>query len=488
MRFWDRSSAMEREFERILAVSLDTARNPESVASILARYPEHAPRLEPLLRTTLAMRRGAEMPVREQQRLEARRQFQRAAAQRSSRTAPAYVAERKRAEPVPVALLRPLWSTFAPVAVTALLFLVALVPLLALTSSSSLPGDWNYGFKRSTERVRLALTLDPTARFNLQLALHERRLGEIEHLAAEGRLSDPSVLKSFSNETETLVQTVSANPSLGPSEALKVAQISGTQAQVLAGTVTPNTQPAVQTAVVALVDQSQQAQAQASQAAKVKEAATRPVPPDQGTGSGATGSATATATPSIHAAATAGTPRATASPSTTAGAMPSATATGTPSANVTPGVTASPLVPPRTALINPPPTPASIAATGRTPAVATPTPVPTPLLVPAQPTVVAQRVVAVLQPGQWTFVGEYVGPTLPVPEALASINGNYDAVYFTQPTSRGTFVYNWVPSQTGQPPILEYGSLLTIHTKPGVSATLTYTATPPPPPGPQTAP
>ena len=108
--------------------------------------------------------------------------------------------------------------------------------------------------------------------------------------------------------------------------------------------------------------------------------------------------------------------------------------------------------------------------------------VPTPLVVPSQPVAPVQRSVVVLPPGEWTTI-QYVGPTQPVPEALASINGAYDAVYLTQPISRGTPVYPWAPGQPN-PPVLEYGSMVTIHVKPGVPATLTYTVVPPPQPVP----
>jgi hypothetical protein len=503
MRFLGRSSAKEREFDCVLARCLDAATGPAQIEALLARCPEHAARLEPLLRTALAVRQSAAVSIDEQRRIQVRRQYLQAAARRGALTA----ASRARPEAVPVALLRPLWSTFAPVIVTAVLFLVALVPTLALTSSSSLPGDWNYAFKRSAERARLALTLDPTARFNLLLALHERRLGEIEQLAASGRL-DPSVLQSFSNETASLVQTVSASPTLGPSEAMKAAAVLGDQAQVLADTVAPSAQPAVQSAVAAAVNTSQQAQEQARQVAKVKEdeAETRAAPADEGSSSRSTsvpGSPSPVATVSI----VSGTPAVTGTPGSTATAESSASAT--PGASTAPGRTGAPLVPPRQEPpIVPPPTPPAVESNagnaGRlvppasapvsrpatqlpppivTQASALPTSPPTPLTVPSQPVSGASTFSRALPPGQMTYVGVYLGPTLPLPQALASINGDYDAVYFTQPIEHGSTSFMWTPGTPGPVPVLETGALLSVLTKPGVAATLTYTNVAPAGPG-----
>jgi len=102
----------------------------------------------------------------------------------------------------------------------------------------------------------------------------------------------------------------------------------------------------------------------------------------------------------------------------------------------------------------------------------TPPPTPAPLVPPAQPPNAQQVVVKLLPPGQpSTFV--YNGPELPVPQALASIAGSYDAVFFTQPQHGGA-VYPWYPGQSNPAELLEPGSLVTIQTKPGAPATLTY--------------
>ena len=68
----------------------------------------------------------------------------------------------------------------------------------------------------------------------------------------------------------------------------------------------------------------------------------------------------------------------------------------------------------------------------------------------------------------------YVGVSMPVPQALSSISGAYDVVYFTQPKEHGGEVFSWYPGQSDTSALLETGAKLTIHTKPLAAATLIY--------------
>ena len=507
MRFWKQASTRERDFEDVLADGLEEVNGRRTVDEVLSRYPDYAPRLEPLLRTKLLLQDRFAIPMRENRRIEARRRFLQAAA-RQSREAPAYVSHRLPGDQSPAVILKPLWSAFAPAIVAAVFFVVALVPIMGLTSSNALPGDWNYGFKRSSERVRLALTTDPTQRLNLQLSMHQQRLGEIERLAAAGRLHDPMLIQTFSNETEQLVQTVRADPALGPSEALKVAAATEAQAQVLQDKIEPSVQqPAVRDAVAAAVDQSQQSGGQAAQVAQAKtEASARRQAQ----------SATGTPTPSAlipsgtTATAMAVTPTATPTPgpssSPTAAATPAASSATASVASSTPlqSLPLAPIQPPpapvsRPAPIVPPSNEPSAPTTGRagsgsttqvnSPAVrpiaeATPSPAAStreasaPLVPPVAPPATGPRYTYPLLAGVTTYIGIYQGPTLPMPEALATITGAYDAVYFTQPQERGDHVYTWVPGSNTPPPVLEHGSQFSIHTKPGTPAVLSYIGEP----------
>ena len=533
MRLWKRPTHDDRAFGDALADCLETADSPDGIALSLRRYPQYAERLEPLLVTAQATRRGLAAPIREERRALARRQFLQAAAQQS-RAAPSYVAGRvPGASRAPAVVLRPLWSTFAPAIVAAALFVVALVPILALTSSSALPGDWNYGFKRSTERVRLALALDPADRFNLQVAFHQRRVREVERLASTGRY-DPSLLQQLNSETEALLTTVSTSRALGPSEAEKVVQVTDVQAQVLQNQIEPRAPAAIRKDVAVVVAQSQQIQQQAAQVVEAKreevvasppasaKARTQSPPPTAGATQAAGTRSTATAKPGE-------TPSATASPSAT----PSAPETATPSVvivavqpNSTPSP--SPIVPPSQTPIIVPPAPPSPPARSATPPVAEaaptsseglvrvpslpaavsapaspaslstpeqtlaqtpvptpepthtplptpppPPPTPTPLVVPLQPPPSAQQArVALPAGGQSFFV--YNGPEIALSDALASIAGQYEVVYITQPSNSGGHVIPYYPGTTDPRTELQPGSYVTIVTKPGIPPILAF--------------
>jgi hypothetical protein len=86
--------------------------------------------------------------------------------------------------------------------------------------------------------------------------------------------------------------------------------------------------------------------------------------------------------------------------------------------------------------------------------------------------------VAKYLPAGQTTTFTYTGPELPIPQALASISGAYDAVFYTQPRQHGGQVYEWYPGQSDPSVLLENGSQVSIHVKPGQPATLTF-GTPP---------
>lgn len=474
IKFWQAADRTTEDLASILSQCLDEISSPAQIPTCLDRHPEHRAELEPLLRAAFDIQRSMAVPINEERRLAARRQFMMAAA-RQSQAAPTFVAGRVGGpKAAPSVLLRPLWSAFAPAAVAAALFVIALVPIMSITSVSSLPGDWNYSFKRSTEQVRLALTLNPADRLNLELAFHSRHLGEIERLAAAGRL-DSSVLRDFTNESSALVQSVSSNPQLGPSEALKVVEQTQAQVQALNDKIAPLASASLKPDIATAVEQSQQVQLKASEVAQAKadSSLTKPAGNNH-TKSGLT-IAAATATPTATPDAGAATATTTATATATAQATATATATSTATAPAAASGTAVTLVPPAQS----PPTlrlpPAPAAPILRPPTIASPTP--TPLVPPSQPPV-AQEIVAKHLPAGQTTTLIYSGPELPIPQALASISGAYDAVFYTQPREHGGQVYEWYPGQSDPSIILEPGSQVSIHVKPGQPATLTFGTAP----------
>src|SRR6266700_2038280 len=81
MRLWRASNS--EELSELLATCLEEIDSPRQIPACLARHPEHAGELEPLLKSAFALRKSMAPPIREQRRLEARRQFLQAAASQS---------------------------------------------------------------------------------------------------------------------------------------------------------------------------------------------------------------------------------------------------------------------------------------------------------------------------------------------------------------------------------------------------------------------
>src|SRR5579883_677373 len=177
---WRSERRRERELAEALAASLDALRaGTASLEDCLRRYPRLKDELEPLLRTAATVQLLGRVAPREEARIAGRAAFLQAAARRAQ---PVPVA------PPPLARRRP-WVAFAPVGIAAALFAAIAIPVLGSMDTGSTPGDWNYGFKRATERIRLALTTDPSDRRLLRLEFAARRLDEIERLKATGHVA-----------------------------------------------------------------------------------------------------------------------------------------------------------------------------------------------------------------------------------------------------------------------------------------------------------
>ncbi len=177
---WLSGRRRERQIAEALAASLDAVRGgTATVEDCLRRYPALAAELEPLLRTAATVQVLSRVSPREEARLEGRAALLQAAAKRSQ---PAAIIPR------PVVRRRP-WVAFVPAAIAAALFAAIAIPVLGSMDTGSTPGDWNYGFKRATERIRLAITTDPGERRLLRLEFASRRLDEIERLKATGHVA-----------------------------------------------------------------------------------------------------------------------------------------------------------------------------------------------------------------------------------------------------------------------------------------------------------
>lgn len=198
---------MNRKFKDVLEECINAVvDNGQSVAECLARYPQQATELEPLIRLAVAVREA------------------------SRREAPAHLRDRLQqrllTEVTPRKMPRrsllfglPRWATAA-----AAVLLVAIVAGGTLTTSaSSLPGDVLYPVKTAAEGVRLTLARDPDAVADLHLEFAQRRLEETRALAEAQRPIPPAVLDNIMKETQR-AEELFLGPSRGgptPSDAAK---------------------------------------------------------------------------------------------------------------------------------------------------------------------------------------------------------------------------------------------------------------------------
>ena len=466
-----------------------------TVESVLAAHPAPAARLRPLLETALATRgaleRGPSAGVRA--RLRAR------------------VLAAAAPWPVPV-VRRPLWQPAATAALALALLVALSIPVGMLANGRTVPGDWNYGLKRTGERVRLAVTLDNGERRALHLALAQRREREIQALLEQNRTEYlPQAVRAFNIEVGNVAESLNRGSSPSLIEARHIAEVSARQEEVLKQ-VAEQAPPARAAAEEALttVAQTRSAAIQAveqrdPQLARALEQAPTPTPTP--TGSGGISRPPATVPPMRTSTVPTLVPEPTSTPAATPTPTPTATATATPTATptaipmpatpttVVPAVVtqtppptqpaAAPTVPigaaaaqasavaqPRTptvlpvvpslppaALLTPTPTPSSRVSTEvPAPSAATAAPNRTPAATPRPTETPAVRAPAPPTPGrQMLGVGTntlvYVGQTpAPLTALLAPIMAQVRQVRIYTPGAVGVVVYT--PGQTTIQPVV----------------------------------
>ena len=199
----------------ILDVCLeDIQSGAATIEDCLARYPEHAPELEPLLEMAVFLERAAPPKPAPAFKAALRRQLMDAPIPESTpATAPALSGgvnghgslrpAAPQAAAVGLAGLRSVWARviqslsgglagWAPRLVTGAALLFFLTVWLSTTTfaAGSLPGEPLYSVKRASEQVRLALALNPFDRAQLHARLAAQRLQEAEALAARGQTTE----------------------------------------------------------------------------------------------------------------------------------------------------------------------------------------------------------------------------------------------------------------------------------------------------------
>ncbi|MDO8491698.1 MAG: DUF5667 domain-containing protein [Dehalococcoidia bacterium] len=169
----------KRITEDVLNECLEDVRaGRRTVEQCLARHPEQAGELEPLLKLALNVGKAAGLDPGPEFKARARHRFQEAVHSR---------AERRFGK-------RPVWWRAWAMAVAAMLAVAVLGSGTVAASDGSTPDQPLYPVKMAKEQVQLFLTRPPLARARLNGALAEARLREIEAMAVKGNLEQVSKL------------------------------------------------------------------------------------------------------------------------------------------------------------------------------------------------------------------------------------------------------------------------------------------------------
>jgi len=161
---------MDAALETQLIECLSALESGEPIEQILARYPEDATRLRPMLETAVALP-ALRMEPSQEVKSKSRKAFLVQAAALSGTVRP------RRAR----FFSRPL-ATFAAMALA-----FVIVSGVVAASASALPGDPLYSVKRLVEDARLSLASDTPSRDALFAQFYQERIDEITALLAAGR-------------------------------------------------------------------------------------------------------------------------------------------------------------------------------------------------------------------------------------------------------------------------------------------------------------
>lgn len=220
-------------FDDVLAVCLDALDGGQGVAELLARYPEHALELEPLLESAVWF--GGQAAV-----VAPRPGFVKASRAR--------LVEKIAAPPAATGIWSQLFASLgsgwrmalqAAVVIVMLACLVVGSSGIAYASQDALPGDALYPVKLGLEQVELWLTLDPQAELRLHLQFSQLRITEMQKLLALGRYDDLGIATAnyqyhLSQALRLLEMLVAQYPALAQSLTLEVVSALNAQADTLA--------------------------------------------------------------------------------------------------------------------------------------------------------------------------------------------------------------------------------------------------------------
>jgi len=195
-----------------LEICLQELESGAELESVLARYPDLADELRPILKTSIAARNAAvPEPSPETVRRGRARVLQNATEMR----------EASIRKPHTTPILRRLVLSFSLVV---LLFFISSNGLLN-ASASSLPGERLYPVKRGWENVRLLFMLDPASRSALETQFYNERFSEVTSLLTRGQVAPVEFagvyLEVFGQVYVSGIQVIVSDATTLPSEPIK---------------------------------------------------------------------------------------------------------------------------------------------------------------------------------------------------------------------------------------------------------------------------
>jgi hypothetical protein len=198
----------ESEFENILDECLEGVIRGEDIEVCLARHPEHAAELEPLLRTALETRKAVAIGPRPEFRQRAGYEFQAAIRDTQPKGSRSFFRWQVR------------WM--APVALIIGLLMVGSGTVTA--ASSSLPDEPLYRVKLATESIQMAFTPSALDKAELYARFTDKRVEEIIKMADKGKVEQVEKTTERMNN-ELIAMANLAGPTAGPSESAGVATL-----------------------------------------------------------------------------------------------------------------------------------------------------------------------------------------------------------------------------------------------------------------------
>jgi hypothetical protein len=177
-----------REFENILNECLDRVIKGEDIEACLARHPEHAAELEPLLRTALETKMAAAIKPRPEFRQRAGYEFQAAIREMPSK------GHRSSFR----------WQLRWVVPVAIIVVLLTAGTGTVFTATNSLPDSPLYQVKLATEAVQLVFTPSAEGKAELYARFIDYRVEEISKMAEKSNVDQIEIVNQIEKVTERM--------------------------------------------------------------------------------------------------------------------------------------------------------------------------------------------------------------------------------------------------------------------------------------------